>query len=165
MLGQSGNRHWNATSYGRSAVEPHEQDRHPEATDIVIDVARDCLEHLASERQVVASIWCDRLVREDAPILRRLTVHMLSERKDLTADKKIDWLLANIGLHDLSARHETFRAMRTIYPHASSEKRETVIDAVFSYEWPITEDDDNEQLTRLPTLPLAPLATRVRSQL
>ena len=144
---KSADRNWDAASYGRSAIEPHEQDRYPEATGVVIDVGRDCLEYLSSAQPAVASDWCDRLVRQDAPILRRLAVHMLSVRCDLTADEKIDWLLANIGLHDLAAHHETFQAMRAIYPHASSERRRAVVDAVVSYEWPITEDDDRERLT------------------
>ena len=72
---------------------------------------------------------------------------MLSVRCDLTADEKIDWLLANIGLHDIAAHHETFQAMRAIYPHASSECRRAAVDAVMSYEWPITDDDDGEQLS------------------
>ena len=144
---QSADGNWDAASYGRSAIEPHEQDRYPEATGVVIDVGRDCLEYLASAQPTVASSWCDRLVRQDAPILRRLAVHMLSERGDITADEKIDWLLANIGLHDHAARHETFQAMRAIYPDAGSESRKAVIDAVLSYEWPIADDDDSERLT------------------
>ena len=143
---QSADRNWDAASLGRSAIEPHEQDKYSEATGVVIDVGRDCLEYLSSAQLAVASDWCDRLVRQDAPILRRLAVHMLSVRGDLTADEKIDWLLANIGLHDLAAHHETFQAMRAIYPHASSERRRAVADAILSYEWPITEDDDKERL-------------------
>ncbi len=149
MLGawQSANRNWDATSYGRSAIEPHEQDRHPEATDVVIDVGRDCLEYLASQQPPVAADWCDQLVRQDASILRRLAVHTLSLREDLTADEKIDWLLTNIGLHDLAARHETFQAMRAIYPHASSRTRRTVIDAVLAYSRPTVDDDGSDRLT------------------
>ncbi len=144
---QSAGRDWDAASSGRSAIEPHEQDRHPEATGAVIDVGRDCLEHLASARPSVASAWCDRLVRQDVPILRRLAVNALSMRVDLTADEKIDWLLVNIGLHDLAAHHETFQVMRAIYPHVGPEKRKAVIDTVLSYEWPIAEDDDSKRLT------------------
>ena len=144
---QSADRNWDAASSRRSAVEPHEQDRYPDATDVVIDVGRDCLEYLASAQPAVASVWCGRLVCQDTPILRRLAVHVLSVREDLTADEKIDWLLVNIGLHDFAARHEIFQAMRAIYPHASSESRRAVIDAVLSYEWPVTDDDDREQLT------------------
>ena len=144
---QSANREWDAASYGRSAIEPHEQDRYPEGTGVVIDVGRDCLEYLALTQPSTASAWCDRLIRQDASILRRLAVHLLSVREDLTVDKKIDWLLANIGLHDIAAHHETFRVMQAIYPHASSEKRRDVIKAVLSYEWPIKGGDNAGQLT------------------
>ena len=149
MLGawQSADRNWDAASYGRSAIEPHEQDRYPEATGVVIDVGRDCLEYLVSQQPPVAADWCDQLVRQDASILRRLAVHTLSVRKDLTADEKIDWLLTNIGLHDLAARHETFQAMRAIYPHASSRTRRTVIDAVLAYSRPTVDDDGSDRLT------------------
>ena len=144
---QSANRDWDSATSGRSAIEPHEQDRHPDPTGVVIDVARDCLEHLALTQKPVVSDWCDWLVRDDVPILRRLSVHTLCKRKDLDADEKIEWLLDNIGLHDLAAHHETFQAMRVIYPSANSEKRKAVIDAVSSFEWPDTEDEDSEQLT------------------
>ena len=149
MLGvwQAASRDWDTTSQGRSAIELHEQDRFPEAIDLVIDVARDCLEYLASQHPRLAVAWCDRLVSSDSPVLRRLAIHTLYERRDLNVDEKIDWLLAKIGLHDLAARHETFRVVRAIYPDASSEKREAVINSVFLYEWPITEDGDREQLS------------------
>ena len=87
---QAADRNWDAFTLRRSAVEPHEQDRYPEATDVVIDVARDCLEYLASRQQDVASDWCARIARQDSPILRRLAVHMLPMRQDLSADEKID---------------------------------------------------------------------------
>ena len=38
------NRHWDVASWGRSAIEPHEQDEHPEPIDVLIDAARDCLD-------------------------------------------------------------------------------------------------------------------------
>lgn len=149
MLGswQAANRDWDAASSGRSAIEPHEQNRVVDATDVIIDVGRDCLEHLASTQPDVASAWCDWLIRQDASILRRLAVHMLPVRSDLTADERIDWLLANIGLHDLAAHHETFRALRAIYPHASSQHRKAAVDAAMSYEWPVADDEDRERLT------------------
>ena len=141
----SANQHWDATSFARSAIERHEQDQYPQAIDTVIDIARECLEYLASNRRVVASNWCDRLVSDDAPILRRLAVHLLSLRQDLTADQKVDWLLANIGLHDLSARHETFQILRAIYPDVSLEKRRTVINDVLAYESPDADDPERER--------------------
>ncbi len=144
---QEADRSWSAVSFSRSAIEPHEQDRLPNAMNVIIDVGRDCLEYLTSTQPAVVSNWCDRLIRQDMPILRRLAVHMLSERKDLTADEKIDWLLSKIGLHDVATHHETFQAVRIIYPCANSEGRKAVIKAVLSFKDPITEDEDSARFT------------------
>ena len=132
---QESNRDWNPKSYRRSAIEPHTQNRHPGPTDVLIDAARECLECLARKHPDAAAAWCDRLVRSDAPILRRLAVHALQHRADSTADEKVDWLLNRIGLHDLAAHHETYQALRVIYPDVSVEQRTAVIDAVQAYRW------------------------------
>ncbi len=139
---QSADRSSDPTSYGRSAIEPHDQDKYRETTDVLIAAARDCLEHLATKQPTAAASWCDRLIEADAPLLRRLAVHALPMRNDLSPDEKVDWLFATIGLHDFSAHHETFRALRTIYPAASAAQREAVIEAVFDYAWPRQEDKD-----------------------
>ncbi len=128
---QPADRNWDSTSYGRSAIERHEQDSCPQAINVLIDAARDCLKYLAADRPDVAGTWCDRLVAAEAPILRRLAVHTLPIRNDLTADEKMDWLLASTGLHDVSAHHETYKAVQIIYPQASPERRRSVIEAVF----------------------------------
>ena len=129
-------------TFRRAAIEPHDEDRYPKAVDVVIDIARDCLEYLADELPYVASNWCDGLIRNDVPTLRRLAVHLLSRRNDLSADGKADWLLDNSCLHDLATHHETFQAMRSIYPHISLETRQKVIKAVLAYECPDTGDGD-----------------------
>ena len=142
---QSATRDWDPISSDRSAIEAHEQDGHPQAIDVLIDAARDCLEYLVAKQPPVAASWCNRLVGADAPLLRRLAVHALSVRKDLTADEKIDWLLTSIGLYDLPAHHETFQAMRAVYPAACPRRRKAVIDEVFGYVWPRQEEEDKER--------------------
>ncbi len=142
---QSVSRDSDFSSLNRSAIEPHEQDTNPESIDVLIDVARDCLAYLAAEQPEAAAHWCDELVREQSPLLRRLAVHTLPVRQDLTANEKIDWLLTGIGLHELSAHHETFQAVRTIYPCIGAEQRKAVITEIFAHVWPIQEEDDKER--------------------
>ena len=144
---QKADREWNPASYDRSAIEPHEQDEYPEAIDVLIDAARDCLEWLALNRPEMAAQWCDQFAGAETPLLRRLAVHTLSVRKDLTPSEKIDWLLARMGLHDLSARHELFRVLQQTYPKASQEQRRVVIEAVLVYRWPREEDEGRERFT------------------
>ncbi len=131
----------NPASSHRSAIEPNEQDRHPKSFDVLIDVARDCLEWLASKRPEAASQLCDRMAEAEAPLLRRLAVHTLFTCEHLGPDEKVDWLLSKIDLHDLSTHHEMFRAVTKTYPAATQEKRRDVIDAVLAYRWPDEKDE------------------------
>lgn len=144
---QKANRDYERASHRRSAIEPHDQDNYPKPIDLLIDVARDCLEWLASNQAETAAQWCDRLVDSDAPLLRRLAVHGVSKREDLTADDKIDWLLTHIGLHDWCAHHEIFVAVKRVFPDASLEHREALIKDVRAYVWSDKEDPKSEMRT------------------
>ena len=98
-------------------------------------------------RPAAAANWCDHLIREGQPLLRRLAVHALSNREDLSADEKIDWLLENVGLYELSTWHETFQALRAIYPEVSQGQRQVVIEAVLAYVSASEDDDQRERFT------------------
>ena len=144
---QEAARDWCPVSDGRSAIEPHEQDKHPETVDVLIDAARDCLEWLASNRPKVAALWRDQLVRESSPILRRLAVHILSQSRNLNPNEKIDWLFGRVELHDLSLHHELFQLMKSTYPRADEDHRRTVIEAIWAY-CPRSEEDENTENDR-----------------
>ena len=140
---QEANRNWDSTSWRRSAIEDGIED---EAVDILINAARDCLDWLAANQANSSALWCNQLVVSEAPLLRRLAVHALSARVDLTSDGKLDWLLEYIGLHDLPAHHEIFRAVKLAYPEASPERRKAIIDAVRAYRWPDEKNAERERL-------------------
>ena len=144
---QQAAREWDPESFHRSAIERHEQDKYPEAVDVLIDAARDCLEGLAANQTGTAARWCDQLAVSEAPLLRRMAVHTLSARADLEADEKIDWLLKHIGLYDPPARHEVFRAVKLAYPEADPEHRAVLIESVLAYRGPDEKFPDKERLT------------------
>ena len=139
---QKASRNWDSDSWRRSAIEDGVED---EPVDILINAARDCLEWLAANQVDAAKHWCSQLVGSQVPLLRRLAVHALSARADLTAGGKIDWLLEHIGLHDLPAHREVFRAVKLAYPECSRERRQAIIDAVRAYRWPDEKDPDKER--------------------
>ena len=69
------------TSSGRSAIEPHEQDRHREGFDALIDAARDILEWMhrqcATSRQRPSwTAWGNSGV----PLIERLATHGVATR-------------------------------------------------------------------------------------
>ena len=135
-------RDWDPDTYGRSAIEPHDQDAHPESIDVLIDAARDSLEHLAVTQPEIAASWCKRLAKSDIPILRRLSVHTLNFRVDLSPNTKIDWVMEKIGLHDLPAHHELFRVMRSVYPAATPDQRRGIIEEISKFNLPARDGED-----------------------
>lgn len=132
---QKVNREWDSESDSRAAIESHPQDWCPYPVYVLIDVARDCLEWLASNHEETALQWCIRHVDLDAPLLRRLAVHGVSNLESMTADDKIDWILTHIDLHDICAHHEIFQAVGKAYPNASLQYRKSLIKAVWDYCW------------------------------
>ena len=78
-------RNWNRGSFHRSAIEPHEQDGEWKrgSQQVLIDIARDCLEWLVENKPTIAAGWGDQLIQADSPLLRRLAVHILPKRQDL----------------------------------------------------------------------------------
>ena len=143
---QKADRDWDPESFSRHAIEPHEQNHGLHHVDVLVDAARDCLEWLARTRPEAAAGWCARLIRSRSPLLRRLAVHALSARNDLSACQKLDCVFDNADLHDHAAHHEMFRIMRELYPRVGPERRERVIDLIRDFTWP---DDEEEQRKRL----------------
>ena len=142
---QKANREWDSESDSRSAIEPHPQDWYHYPVYVLIDVARDCLEWLASNQIETARWWCNRLVSSDAPLLRRLSVHGVSNLESMTEDDRIDWILTHIDLHDICAHHEIFQAVGAVYSNASLQYRESLIKAVWDYRWRNDEDPQRER--------------------
>jgi hypothetical protein len=143
---QRANHDFDLDSWGRSAIEPHEQDSRRKAVDALVDAARDCLEYFVSQPAYIANSisWCDQLSASEVPLLRRLAVHTLALRQDLSAEHKLHWLI-QFGLHDGPVRHELFRAVQSVYSQASPEARAKTIEAIFAYRWPNEADQDNER--------------------
>ena len=128
----------------RSSIAPPRESLSRKPFDVLIDAARDCLEHMMEHNPVLAASWCERLVRAEAPFLRKLAVYALTVRKDLSEKEKIDWLLRRIDIHDLPTENEMVPCLQSAYPYATPQQREAVIEAVLAYLWP-NEDDEHKE--------------------
>ena len=133
-------RNYDSEAFRRHAIEPHAQDEFPSSADVLIDAARDCLEYLVEHIPEIAARWCDECANSDVPLLRRLTVHTLFVREDLSSNEKCDWLLRHLNIHDRAAHHEMFRIAHSIYPALDQARRRELIQAVLAYEYPGDRD-------------------------
>ena len=62
-------------AFGRSAIEPHPQDEFRDPHDMLIDAARDSLEHLLTAQPEHAARQIDLLTSAPETVLRRIAVH------------------------------------------------------------------------------------------
>ena len=132
-------------SWQRSAIEPHVQDASPHAGDVLIDIARDCIEWLTVNNAAYSNGWSNLFADSDVPLFRRLSVHTIILRSDLTSDEKISWLLGHNRLHDVAVHHEVFRAVALAYPTSSRKCRGAIINAIKAHKRPGDNPQDSEQ--------------------
>ena len=140
-------RDWDPVSYGRSAIEPHEQDRYPDAVDVLVDAARDALEWLAANSSALHGAWIERLITSEVPLLRRLAIHATTVRHGKSPEEVLKWLLDRVGLHELSEHHEIHRAVALSYATAADPARKAVVDAVLAQSLPSSDDWPAEKWT------------------
>ena len=101
---------------------------------VLIDIARDCLEYLLKHKPRETAAWCDLLAASDVVLLRRLAVHALYSRKDLETDEKISWILSYGNLLELAPLHEIFGAIGQAYRDASRESRVQVVKSLQAFD-------------------------------
>ena len=138
---------WDPISDGRPAIEPHEKNLDTREIDVLINTARECLEWLVTNQGAMAAQWCNWYAASEVPLLRRLAVHGLSRRADLSPDDQIQWLLEYTDLQDSAIRHEVYQAVRHAYPNASDDCRMALIEKVQSYVFPNAEHPDFRKLS------------------
>ena len=147
MTWDRASRDWDPMSYRRSAIEPHDQDQHPEAIDCLIDAAREALEWQADNKPTLLDTWIEQFVISDVPLLRRLAIHAVTEHPEWSPEKRLEWVLKRVGLHGLSEHHEVHRAVALNYKSAVDQARQSIVESILSYTLPKSQNLSAEQRT------------------
>lgn len=116
-------------NFRRSAIEPHEQDSFREPIDVLIDAARDCIEHALAHDIQLADRCIDSWVTRREVLFRRLAVHGWRVRADRTADEKLRWLDAQNWLWEIPLQHEVYFLLHDALPAASDEIVQAFVDS------------------------------------
>ncbi|TKR30188.1 DUF4020 domain-containing protein [Luteimonas gilva] len=131
---------WDSMSYRRSAIEPHEQDRYTEASDVLIDAARDAMEWLGANHLAQFDARIEYLSSSKVPLFRRLAVHVVTSHPRKSADERLAWVRSHFELDSLAEHHEVHRLAALSYPDATDAARQALIDAIVTTNF---EDADN----------------------
>jgi hypothetical protein len=118
-------RDWDPLSFGRAAVEPHEQDEFRESVDAIIDGLRAYGEKALPTRSELPERWWAL----DRALFRRLALHLLALDTSRTADEKIAWVLDRSMLYETDFKHEVYRVLAVVAGEASKEARDPLLAA------------------------------------
>ncbi|MCZ2849811.1 DUF4020 domain-containing protein [Modestobacter sp. VKM Ac-2978] len=128
-------------SFGRSAIEPHEQDDIRDSMDLLVDAARDCVERLLLNDPPAAVAQLDVWIEANEALFRRLAVHGWRVRDDRHQDEKVRWVCQHNLLYDLDTQHEVFLLLEKVVPGAASDAVEDLLDAVMAGPPPVNDEE------------------------
>lgn len=114
-------------NHRRSAIERHEQDAYRETADVLVDAARDCIEHALATESDLAESYVRKWGSRDAALFRRLAVHAYRIREDVSADMKLAWLEDGDWLWERALHHEVFLLVAEALPVASQASVDRVV--------------------------------------
>ncbi|HEX3680347.1 MAG TPA: SIR2 family protein, partial [Galbitalea sp.] len=126
--GYHGDRGFDPLSFGRSAIEPHEQDSYRSQLDAVIDALRD---YGAKALPITAGLpeeWWSR----GRVLFQRLALHLIAEDASRSADAKLRWVLDRELLYVTDVKHETYRVLAASVALASPPPRALLLSGVLA---------------------------------
>ncbi|MBU2624589.1 MAG: hypothetical protein KKG33_03400, partial [candidate division Zixibacteria bacterium] len=118
---------WDQLSWGLSAIEEHEQDRHIDGYEKIVHYIRDVIDYLlTNEPSYAESLW-RQWAASNILIFQRLSVHAVRISPQMANDDKLRWLLEHEWLYKYGLKHEIFMLLRDVLPSASKEIQEEVV--------------------------------------
>jgi hypothetical protein len=128
-------------SYGRSAIADHEQDKYPDAIDVIIKVARTAIESMAEDIPEQTKAWISNQHYSPSHLLRRLSIHAIGFLHAHDSDQKVQ-LLLNKGLYKEHYLQESITLLEGNYAALSPAIKEQVVEAILGYQSSSEENPD-----------------------
>ncbi len=126
-------------TWRRSAIQPHEQDRHRDPIDAVIDAVRDTAVAMWDTDEAFVSRIVERWLASGHDLMRRIAVHVTGARPGATPDEHVRFVLD----HDLHAARgvsqEVLHLLGQAAPGAASDLVDQLVDA-----WKPETDDERD---------------------
>lgn len=134
---------WDPYSFGRTAIEEGD-DTYRQSTDVLIDAARDCLEHLLATAPPAVAGRVDEWLDAPEAVLRRLALHGLRLSDNLAPADRLRRVADRSRLYDFATLHETYALLAQDIHHADDDITARLLEAVRAGP---TQDFDDERTT------------------
>ena len=118
---------WDRLSFGRSAIEPNGQDRHPDDWEFLVDVARDVLEWMLEHDVTLGTSAITLWEHSESLVLKRLAIHGWGRRTDAAAEAVLKHIEDRGWLYGSGLKHEVYMLLKEVFPGVDAEAQERLI--------------------------------------
>lgn len=118
-----GSKNFDVLSFGRSAIEPHEQDKFRKPIDALIDGLRDYGLKALSVHPTLPELWWNSQYK----FLQRLAIHLVTYDENITLNQKLEWLISRVGLYEVGLKHESYQLLAKTLSDASLMQKKQVL--------------------------------------
>lgn len=102
----------------------------PHALDVLIDAARDLMDHSSEKEADDAKRLIAKWIRSESPILNRMAIYGVAVSRSMASDEKIAWLLEKDLLFHRGAKAEVFDVVKGAFPSTTPDNRQRLFDWV-----------------------------------
>jgi len=138
---------WDPMSFGRPAIEPHEQNRASREWGLLVDVARDLLDWAAERRPILAAKTVDEWMAATPLLLKRLAIYGTAKRTDVSADDALVLVEQQGWLYETSLKHEVFLLLERTFPKAMEAAQRRFV--AYSMSMPVLEEHGDPERKRI----------------
>lgn len=110
----------------RAAIEEHQYNQKFYFIDVLIDIARDLIDHLIQIKPLIAKEIIESWHRKNINILKRLAIYGIT-KSNLSAKEKFDWLIDKPEILAPELKHEKFILIKEIYQSLEQKQRRELI--------------------------------------
>lgn len=132
---------WDALTYDRSAIEPHEQDHIREPLDAIVDALREFGVKARDARGDLPERWWDL----GHALFRRLALHLVANDPSLSADNKLEWAISRTDVYPDYLKHELYQLIAASLPEATADVRNRLLAAAMDGPDLRADLDDREE--------------------
>ena len=143
-------------SFRRNAVDPQiDKETRTSTMNVMIDSILDVFGWYCSDIPKKADYWIDCFINSKVPILVRVAIFVMGMRSNISADKRLKWLLANVDIFESSYTPEVYSFLKSTYKTTSSKVRGKLLNQIVTHrelkymDCTAEENTEREQFEKL----------------
>lgn len=99
----------------------------------LIHIVKECLSYLCENNEKKANYYITEMIEANSVLQKRIAIEAMGKNIFISVDEKMNWLLHEGYLLDVTYKHEVFQLLRNHYAHSLEKTKEEVIQTLMKH--------------------------------